>query len=473
MTQPTMPARPGAGGADYDVVIVGAGVVGSAIARALSRLQISVALVDAANDVGQGTSKANTAILHTGFDATPGTLESRLVAEGYHLLGAYPQQTGIPVERTGAVLVAWTEEQLATLPELADKASQNGYHHCHQVSAEEVYTRLPALGPGALGGLVVPGEAIICTWTTTLALATEAVRNDVVLHLEHELVEVRTHGEITTVRTSNGELTTRWLINAAGLGADVIDRMLGYDRFTVTPRRGELLVFDKLARPRVPMIVLPVPSKAGKGVLVSPTVYGNVMLGPTAEDLTDKTATGTSEEGFAFLADKGTQLMPDLFDEEVTAAYAGLRASIESKDYLIETDPEQRYILIGGIRSTGLTASMAIAEHVRGRVGACGGRLPPKAVVGDPPKMPYSGEVAQRPYADPERIAADADYGQILCFCERVTAGEVRDALTATIPARDRSGLSRRTRATNGRCQGFYCGAEIQARLDRAGQDRG
>lgn len=458
--------------AEYDVVIVGAGVVGSAIARALSRLQVSVALVDAANDVGQGTSKANTAILHTGFDATPGTLESRLVAEGYHLLGAYAQQAGIPVERTGAVLVAWTEEQLATLPELADKASRNGYQDCYQVDPDEVYSRLPALGPGALGGLVVPGEAIICTWTTTLALATEAVRNDVVLRLEHELVDVRTQAEITTVRTSKGELTTRWLINAAGLGADVIDRMLGYDRFTVIPRRGELLVFDKLARPRVPMIVLPVPSKVGKGVLVSPTVYGNVMLGPTAEDLPDKSATGTSEEGFAFLADKGKQLMPDLFDEEVTAAYAGLRASIESKDYLIETDAEQRYILIGGIRSTGLTASMAIAEHVLGLLGDSGEPLLPKAVVGPAPQMPYIGEVDQRPYADPERIAADASYGQILCFCERVTAGEVRDALTATIPARDRPGLSRRTRATNGRCQGFYCGADIQARLDRASQDR-
>jgi glycerol-3-phosphate dehydrogenase len=167
------------------------------------------------------------------------------------------------------------------------------------------------------------------------------------------------------VHTSRGDLTARWVVNAGGLGADWIDQEFGYHRFTVTPRRGELLVFDKLARPLAPRIVLPVPASRGKGVLISPTIYGNVMLGPTSEDLQDRTATGTSQSGFDFLLSRGHALMPRLLQQEVTASYAGLRAAIDRGDYLIEIDPDRRYLLVGGIRSTGLTSGMAIAEYVR------------------------------------------------------------------------------------------------------------
>jgi glycerol-3-phosphate dehydrogenase len=456
----------------YDVAVIGAGVVGTAIGRCLSRFDLSVAVLDAANDVGQGTSKANTAILHTGFDAKPGTLESRLVRRGYDLLGDYAERTGIPLDRTGAVLVAWTREELDNLPGLQDKARQNGYEACRLIDADEVYASLPNLGPGALGGLTVPGESIICPWTPSIAFATEAVANGADLLLEHRVERVTT-GATTTVHTDRGDIETRWLINAAGLGADDVDRMLGHDRFTVIPRRGELLVFDKLAGALLDKIVLPVPSKLGKGVLVSPTVYGNVMLGPTAEDLDDKTATGTSEAGFAFLRSKGERLMPQLFDEEITTAYAGLRASVAHDDYLVEVDADARYVLLGGIRSTGLTASMAIAEHLVDLLAEAGLRLSPRAAVAEPPSMPYIGESSERPYQRDELIAKDAAYGEIVCFCERVTAGELRDALTTTVPAVDRAGISKRTRATNGRCQGFYCGARVDACLAaRTGEAR-
>ena len=269
-----------------DVAVVGAGIVGSAIARDLAGTHLRVALVEGRDDVGDGTSKANTAILHTGFDATPGTLESRLVARGHHLLSEYAVQTGIPVERTGALLVAWTDEEQAALPGLRAKAEANGYDACRLVTAEDVYAAVPDLGDGVRGGLGVPDESIICTWTTNLALATDAVRRGALLLRGHRVMEVRAGVDgSTTLVTDRGEVEARWVVNAAGLGADHLDRRYGHDRFTVTPRRGELVVFDKLARTRVPTIVLPVPSSLGKGVLVSPTVYGNVMLGPTAEDL--------------------------------------------------------------------------------------------------------------------------------------------------------------------------------------------
>ena len=449
-----------------DAVVIGAGIVGSAIARTLGGTGLTVTLVEGRDDVGDGTSKANTALLHTGFDAKPGTLESRLVARGYDLLGAYAERTGIPVERTGALLVAWTDEERDALPALKDKAERNGYRACDIVTGDEVYRRVPELGPGALAGLTVPGEAIICTWTTNLALAIDAVRRGVELRRGAEVVDVTVGDDHTVVATTTGDVHAHWVINAAGLGADQVDTAFGYERFTVTPRRGELLVFDKLTRPMVPCIVLAVPSSRGKGVLVSPTIYGNVMVGPTSENLTDRTATGTSEDGFEFLVGKGRALMPTLFDEEITATYAGLRAATEHDDYLIDVDRDQRYVLVGGIRSTGLTAGMAIAEHVSELMADAGVDVTPRSDLPPAPRMPNIGEVATRPYQDAERITADPEYGRIVCFCERVTAGEIRDAFASVIPPRDLDGLRRRTRVMNGRCQGFYCGATTAALLE-------
>ncbi|MFC7259302.1 FAD-dependent oxidoreductase [Streptomyces lutosisoli] len=450
----------------YDVVIVGAGVVGCALARELARhRRLRIALVDAQDDVGQGTSKANTAILHTGFDAVPGSLEARLVREGSRRLATYAAESGIPVEPVGALLVAWDREQQAALPELAAKAEKNDYRHARILGPGEVYAREPHLGPGALGALHIPGESIICPWTTTLAYATQAVRNGVDLHLNCR-VGTADRG---VARTSRGTLRTRHLVNAAGLYADELDRHLGHHDFTVTPRRGQLLVFDKFARDLVRHILLPVPTALGKGVLVAPTVYGNVLLGPTAEELDDKTATGSTEEGLALLRDKGRRILPHLLDEEVTAVYAGLRAATEYDDYQIRAHPDQAYVTVGGIRSTGLTASMAIASYVTGLLAECGlGLGDPDEL--EPVRMPTLGEAFPRPYQRPELIAADPEYGTLVCHCERVSRGEIRDALASTIPPHSLDGLRRRTRARGGRCQGFSCGAAVRELFEGAAE---
>lgn len=221
-----------------DVVVVGAGIVGSAIARALAGTALSVTLLEARGDVGDGTSKANTALLHTGFDAKPGTLESTLVARGYDLLGAYAEQTGIPVERTGALLVAWTDEERDALPGLRDKAVRNGYTACEIVDAATVYRMVPDLGPGALAGLTVPGESLICTWTTNLALATDAVQRGARLIRDARVLSAEIADGHTTLHTTAGDVHARWIVNAAGLGADHLDAAFGHHRFTVTPRRG-------------------------------------------------------------------------------------------------------------------------------------------------------------------------------------------------------------------------------------------
>ena len=467
----------------FDVAVVGAGVVGAAIARELARYQLRCVLIDAAADVGTGTSKANTAILHTGFDAKPGTLEAQLVRRGHALLMGYGAEAGIPIERLGALLVAWDADQLATVPGITENARRNGYSAVRSISAEELYRREPHLGAGALGALEIPDESIICPFTTPLAFATQAVLNGVELALgcTVQSVAARAEGmhELTVAPSLRSEpsaaccaptlslLRSRYVVNAAGLYSDVIDRMFGHATFSIVPRRGELIVFDKLARPLVGHILLQVPTKVSKGVLVSPTVFGNVMLGPTAEDIDDKTATGSTAAGVGQLLDRGRRIMPELVEEEVTAVYVGLRAATEHSDYQIRFSPAQRYVCVGGIRSTGLSASMAIAEYVVEGLRDAGLGLELRDDFRRV-RMPNIGEAFPRPYQDADRIAANPDYGRIVCHCEHVTRGEIFDALRAPIPARSVDGVRRRTRTLLGRCQGFFCAAHVTELLAAA-----
>jgi glycerol-3-phosphate dehydrogenase len=466
-----------------DVVIIGAGVVGTAIARTIAGYELTCVLVDAAGDVGTGTTKANTAILHTGFDTVPGSLESRLLRRGSGLLHDYARRAGIPVERTGALVVAWTDEQEAALPGIVAKAHRNGGLDVRLMATADLYRAEPELGPGARGAVQVPGESIICPWTTPLAYATEALREGVRLRLGTRVTGVHSGGVHSggvhsggvhsggrehQVATTGGTLRCRWLINAAGLESDRIDAMLGGGAFTIAPRRGELIVFDKLARPLLRSILLPVPTARTKGVLVAPTVYGNVLLGPTAEDVADRTDTATTATGLAGLLAASGQILPGLAAEEVTASYAGLRAATEHRDYQIRVDEQRRYACVAGIRSTGLSASLGIAEYVVGLLGDAGLPLRERETAG-PPTMPYIGQAGPRPYQDTARIAADPDYGTIVCHCERVTRGEIRDALASPLPPGDLDGLRRRTRVLNGRCQGFYCAATV-SRLFAAGK---
>lgn len=452
-----------------DVVIIGAGVVGCALARRLARSDLSVLVCEATGDVGDVTSKANTAILHTGFDTVPGSLESTLVAQGAHALRRYAAAAGIALEETGALLVAWNEEQEAALEGLKEKAERNGYLAAVLLSAEEVRRREPNLGPGSRGGLSIPDEAVIDPWSVSLAFATEAIAAGARFRFHAPVTGVALDGEQHRIELGTSEVVgTSWLINAAGLGAGVIDGFAGHDDFTVTPRRGQLLVYDKLARPLLSSIILPVPTERTKGVLVSPTVWGNLLVGPTAEDLEDPTDTATTQEGIASLRAAVARLLPALGGEEITASYAGLRAATEHRDYQIKVDGPSRYVCVGGIRSTGLTASLAIAEHVAGLLEHEGLAVEERGDLGGPPLMPPLGERQLRPLFDEGRIRENPAYGRAVCHCEKVSEGEVVDALGSVIPARDLGALRRRTRAMNGRCQGFYCGGAVQRLLERS-----
>jgi glycerol-3-phosphate dehydrogenase len=444
----------------YDVAIIGAGAVGSAIARELSRYELSIALLEAKSDVGMGTSKASTAIWHTGYDATPGSLESVLLKRSYPLMEKFMLEVGSPFERMGGLLIAWTQEQFEALPYLLEKAHRNGDTDVYLVDKEEVYRREPHLGEGALGGMFVPGEGILCTFTIPLACATQAVANGVELKLNFSVRSIKQPDNISIISSDREEVQARWVINAAGLYSDEINQHFGHDDFKVTPRRGELIVYDKLARRLVNHVLLPVPTAITKGMLISPTVYGNVLLGPTAEDLSDKTATNTSANGLRSLLEKGEKILPELLKEEVTATYAGLRAATEHSDYQITLHAEQQYICVGGIRSTGISGCLGIAEYVADVLKEGGVALRPKSEF-KTIRMPNIGEAFLRAYQNPELIEKNPGYGQILCHCERVTLGEVQDAIHSAIPATTLDALRRRTRAVQGRCQGFNCHASL------------
>ena len=449
----------------YDVAIIGAGVVGTAIARQLARYRLGTVLLERSNDVGTGTSKANTAIVHTGFDTQPGSLESSLVRRGHELLCSYARTAGIALEETGAVLVAWDAEQAARLDDVLAKAVGNGYDRATRMELEELYRQEPHLRQGATGAVAIPDESIICPWSTSVAFATEAVGAGVELRLGVDVTDAARAGGDWLLHTTTGRVRAGWVINAAGLGSDLLNRRFGHHEFTIAPRRGQLIVFDKLARALVSSIVLPVPTDRTKGVLVAPTVYGNVLLGPTAEDIEDRNDTATTTAGLSGLLDAGRRILPELVHEEVTATYAGIRAATEHRDYQITIHEDEHYACVGGIRSTGLTSSLAIAELVVGQMEAGGLSLVEAEHEPKIPDMPELAERATRAFEDARLVESDPAYGHIVCFCERVTEGEVRDALRAPVPATDVGGIRRRTRATNGRCQGFFCGADIAARV--------
>ncbi len=287
-----------------------------------------------------------------------------------------------------------------------------------------------------------------------LAFAHDALANGARIETSFDVDRVDVGTEITELHATDGRVRrARFVVNAAGLHGDLLHRAFGLDGFTIRPRRGELIVFDKLARPLLGRTILPVPTSHTKGVLVAPTVFGNIMLGPTADDIDDRGRTGSSAAGLTSLREKGRRILPALDDEEVTAVYAGLRAATEHSDYQLSTHPALRYVVLGGIRSTGLTASMALAEEALELLGRAGLTVQRNDEVIEIRRTPL-GERDQRPFRSG---------GRIVCHCEHVTADEITTACTEPLPATDIDGLRRRTRALAGRCQGFFCFAEVTA----------
>lgn len=442
---------PADGPVGYDVAVIGAGVVGCALARAFTLAGARVVVLEKAVDVLDGASKANSAILHTGFDAPEGSLELDCIREGYALYHEVRERLGLPLVRAGAMVLAWSEEEVASLPALMDQAVANGVTDILPLDGTEARALEPELSDRVLAGFRVPGEHLIDPWSAAHGYLMQALANGAVLMRQAEVLTGRRSGGDWHLATTAGAVTAGLVINAAGLWGDEVDRrVIGESWFTIKPRKGQFVVYDKTAAALVGHILLPVPTKITKGIVVCRTAFGNLLVGPTAEEQDDREHATVERETLQALMRRGTEILPALAGHEVTAVYAGLRPATEEKHYRIRDDLAPGYICVGGIRSTGLSAALGIAAHVVRLAGRNDSPL------SDPvwPKMPNISVEGSRDWQCP-------GHGGILCHCELVTRREVEAALSGPMPAGSLAGLKRRTRVTMGRCQGFYCSAEL------------
>jgi len=453
----------------YDVAIVGAGVTGCAIARRLARQQLSVLLLEGANDVAMGSSKANSAIVHSGYDCKPGTLMARLNVAGNAMYEKMCQELHVHYKKIGTMTVAFEDEQLPLLTELFQRGLANGVPGICIRDGEWARKREPELSDQVKAVLWAPSGAITCPYQLTIALAENAVMNGVELRTNFKVTAIFDNGDGYDLTSARGDKAScRYLINAAGLYADDISRMAGGMDFTIQPRKGEYMLLDRKEGKRVSTVVFQTPSRMGKGVLVSPTVDGNLFIGPTSVDVGDKEDTSTTAAGTSALKDAGAISVPHVAYFQTITAFAGNRAHVEGyEDFIIRQDEKApRLIQTAGICSPGLSSAPAIAEEVANILEAAGCTSEAKADF---------NPVRYKPKAfcemnDEERAQAVKEnplYGRIICRCETVTEAEIVAAIHSPVPAKDLDGVKRRTRAGMGRCQAGFCSPRTMEILAR------
>ncbi len=438
----------------FDVAVIGGGVVGCAVARSFTLEGARVLLLECAPDILAGASKANSALLHTGFDAPAGSLELACMQQGYQEYLEIKGALNLPILETGAMVVAWSDAELEKLQGIQRQAVANGVGDTVILDRAGVLAREPALAPAMRGALLVPGEHVIDPWSAPLAYLTQAVANGAQAMFSAEVTGGHWQNGHWRLETSRGGYQALSVVNCAGLFGDVVDqRLLGRSEFQIRPRKGQFLVFDKAATSLLRTTILPVPTEITKGVVVARTIYGNVLVGPTAEEQDDRTRATIVKSSLEQLLATAARIVPGLADMPVTAAYAGLRPASELKEYRIRHIPEKNWITLGAVRSTGLTAALGLARHAFALWNRHGGQHRP---IANPicPRMPNLAEHRPRDWEKP-------GYGEIVCHCEMVTRREIEAALQSPLPPGDFGGLRRRTRAGMGRCQGFYCNAQL------------
>ena len=445
-----------------DVVVIGAGAVGSALARELSKYQLKVIVVEKNEDLGGDSSKSNSAIIHTGYDAKPGTLESQLVVAANPMYDKIAKDLDVPFKRIGALLPAFTQEQFEQLPALKHKAMMNRVYDVEYLTGEQMLKLEPNLNPEVKGGLYIPRESIIDPFLLCIALAENAADNGVEFMLSTKCTGIKVeNGAVTTVQTDKGDIETKYVINAAGLYCDEIAGYVGKADYYVTPRKGQFYILDKNTSCKVGMIILPIPTKITKGKLMCPTIHGNMLVGPTAEDLLDKTDKSTNAAGLESIAADVRKMIPNVNLRDTITQYCGLRAQRNPEGLNIDVwDDLKGYVNISGVRSTGLTGSVAIAKYVVDLMIEGGMKAEFKTDF-NPIRhgTPRFAELSNEERA--ALVAKDPRYGNIVCRCETVTEGQICDAIHRTLGARSVDGVKRRLRAGMGRCQGGFCGPKV------------
>lgn len=439
-----------------DVAVVGAGVVGGLVARELTKYDISVGIVEKECDVAMGATSANSAIVHAGFDAKPGTLKARLNVRGSEIMEALARSLGVKYKKCGSLVVGFSDEDRETLAELLLRGEKNGVRELRLLSREEVLNLEPNIGEGVVAALHAPTGAIICPYELTVAAVGCAMDNGASLELGFEVTEIKNiNGGYMLVAADGRTVSARYVINCAGVFSDAVAAMIGDESFRVHPRRGEYILLDRECGTLVGSTVFRCPSKMGKGVLVTPTVDGNLLLGPTAEDIEDKQDTSTTAEGLTRVRRLATEQVSGIDWRKTITSFSGLRASGDTGDFIINS-PRLGFINCAGIESPGLSASPAIAEMVVDILRESGMELRPReGFLGERRAMHFYSELNTE--GKNRVIAEHPEYAHIICRCEGISEGEILNAVRTNPKPATVDGVKRRTRATMGRCQGGFC----------------
>ncbi len=443
----------------YDVAVIGGGVVGALIARTLARYQLKICILEKANDVAMGASSANSAIVHAGFDAKVGSLKARMNVRGSEMMEDICRELGVKYQNNGSLVIGFNDEDRATVEELFRRGNANGVKGLRILDREELVSMEPNISPNAICALWAPTGSIVCPYELTLAAIGNAMDNGAELLLNFEVSDIRETSGGFSVFAGSERIDARYVVNAAGLYSDAIARMVGDDSFTVHPRRGEYILLDKECGGLVRSTIFRTPSKMGKGILVSPTVDGNLLTGPTSFDIDDKTDRATTSEGLSMVMKQaGENVSGVQFGKSITS-FCGLRAVGSTGDFIIN-NPRHGFINVAGIESPGLSSAPAIGEYVTTLLQNDGLTLNARA-----------DYVAKREAAHAFRemsmeeknevIRRDPTYGHIICRCEGVSEGEILAAIRQNPKPRDLDGVKRRTRAQMGRCQGGFCSPYI------------
>lgn len=448
----------------YDIVVIGAGVVGGMIARELARYKLRICVLEKENDVAMGATKANSAIVHAGFDAEEGTLKAKMNVRGSQLMQKVAEELGVKYSRNESLVVAFENER-HEVEEIYQRGIKNGVEGLRIVEKDELFELEPNLNPELSCALLAPTGAIVCPYELCIAAVGNAMDNGAELKLNFEVGNIEKKNGFYTVCSADGEsVDARYVINSAGLYADKIASMTGDDDFEVHPRRGEYMILDKECGAFVQRTIFHTPTKMGKGILVAPTVDGNLLLGPTAVDIEDKEDKSVTPEGYAQIMSRAGDNAAKIPFGKVITSFCGLRAVGNTGDFIIKL--RDGVLTLGGIESPGLTSAPAISEYVVKMLSDDGLVLDEKD---DYDPHHYSAHTFNNLPLEKknEIIAKDPRYGRIVCRCEGITEGEIVDAIHTNPGATDLDGIKRRTRSGMGRCQGGFCSpivVEILAR---------
>lgn len=444
----------------FDVIVIGSGIIGCSVARELSKYNLNICVLEKGSDVAVGTTKANSAIVHAGHDAKPGSLKAILNRKGNSMFHKLSRELDFPFKKNGSLVVCFNEKDLEKLKELKKRGEQNGISGLKILEKNELMAMEPNLNSNIVAALYAPTGGIVCPYEMTIALAENAYTNGVDFKFNCEVLDVVKDKDEFIVKTSLEDIKGRLIINAAGVNADIINNMVSENKINIVARKGEYCLFDKVAGKTVEKTIFQLPTQMGKGVLVTPTVDGNLLIGPNAVDIEDKGNLNTTEQGLEEILEKAKLTLKSIPMRSIITSFAGLRAHSTEDDFIIgEAKDVNNFINAAGIESPGLSSAPAIAEMIE------------KIVVDklNPDKNDKFNPIRKsipkfREMSNEERkeiIKTNPLYGNIICRCELVTEGEIVEAIRRPIGARDLDGVKRRTRAGMGRCQSGFCSTKI------------